>query len=252
MPELLQLPYSPWSERARWALDLTGVAYTTRTYQPLIGELGLRRLLHKWRGPVGAPVLRDGPSVIAGGLDIARHAAARSGDARLFPPGEEARVLHYAALSDRGLSAGRALAMRRVLASPAAQIELVPRPLQRSPRAARALGALGTHYVLRKYEGDREAPAAYERTLTETLDALRFGLAESTSRADPRTLLAELSYADIAMAQVLVFVQPPSVGLRMGPACRAAFELPALADRYADLVGWRDALYAHCRGPRAR
>lgn len=252
MPELLQISFSPWSEKARWALDLSGIAYTKRAYQPLLGEPALRLLLRQWRGTVSVPVLRDGSRVIAGALDIARHAAEKSGDSRLFPKGAEARVLHYAAVSDHGMAAGRALSMRRVIASPEALTELAPRPLRRHPRLAQTLAGVGARYVLRKYGGHRDAPAVYERTLTDALDALRSGLAESASRAEPRTLLPELSYADIAMAQLLVFVGPPSEGLRMGPAGRAAFASPKLADRYADLLGWRDALYAHHRRPRAR
>ena len=252
MPELLQISFSPWSEKARWALDVSGFTYTKRAYQPLIGEPALRRLLKQWRGPVSVPVLRDGERVIAGTLDIVRYAAAQTGDTRLFPKGEEARVLHYAALSDKGMEAGRALAMRRVIASPDALIELAPRPLQRLPRVAQALGGVGARYVMHKYGGHRDAPAVHERTLTDALDALRFGLSESESRAEPRTLLRELSFADIAMAQLLVSVRPPTDGPRMGPALRAAFESPELAARYADLLGWRDALYAHHRRPRAR
>jgi hypothetical protein len=42
MTELLALPYSPWSEKARWALDVRGVPYDYRRYQPVLGELALR------------------------------------------------------------------------------------------------------------------------------------------------------------------------------------------------------------------
>ena len=252
MPELLQISYSPWSEKARWALDVSGFAYTKRAYLPLLGEPALRRLLGQWRGPVAAPVLRDGERVIAGALDIARYAAEKTGNTRLFPKGEEARVLHYVALSNQGLAAGRALGLRRVLASPEALVELAPRQLQRLPRVAQAFSRVGVRYIYRKYGGHRNAPAVHERILTEALDALRFGLSETLSRAEPRTLLPELSYADIAMAQLLGSVRSPSDGPRMGPASRAAFESPDLAARYADLLGWRDALYAHHRRPRAR
>ena len=45
------------------------------------------------------------------------------------------------------------------------------------------------------------------------------------------------------MAQVLAFVQPPAFGLRIGAASRRNFTDTAMAERYADLVEWRDALY---------
>ena len=83
-----------------------------------------------------------------------------------------------------------------------------------------------------------------------SIDQLRAALRESPSRENPRTLLADLSYADIAMAQVVASVRFPSAGLRLGSAGRAAFESPRLAELYPDLIGWRDALYAHYRFPK--
>jgi glutathione S-transferase len=42
---------------------------------------------------------------------------------------------------------------------------------------------------------------------------------------------------------VLVAVEPPKHGLRLGRGSRRAFSDPSLRERYADLVAWRDALY---------
>src|SRR2546425_11429849 len=40
---LIELYPSPWSERARWALEWKRVPYARRAYQPLAGEEELRR-----------------------------------------------------------------------------------------------------------------------------------------------------------------------------------------------------------------
>jgi glutathione S-transferase len=40
--ELLGLPYSPWSEKARWPLDARRVPYKNVTYAPWVGEPLLR------------------------------------------------------------------------------------------------------------------------------------------------------------------------------------------------------------------
>jgi glutathione S-transferase len=37
MIELVAVPYSPWSEKARWALDHHALPYRETAYQPLIG-----------------------------------------------------------------------------------------------------------------------------------------------------------------------------------------------------------------------
>ena len=51
----------------------------------------------------------------------------------------------------------------------------------------------------------------------------------------------------VAKGEVLAFVTPPSSGLRIGAHSRVSFTHPALAARFADLLAWRDALYAKYR-----
>jgi glutathione S-transferase len=253
MVELLHLPYSPWSEKARWALEARGIPYRARHYQPLLGELALRVRLGRPRGPVGVPVLRDGSQVIADSFSIACYAEARGSGPRLFPEGREVDVVRYNDLSERGLAAGRALAMQRVLQSPAALLELVPRGLRkRLGGLAPRIAAVGVKRTLRKWGATAESHAEHERTFREVLDTLRADLAAgapdvSRPGGPLKTLLGTFSYADIAMAQVLAYVAPPATGLKIGPGNREAFGDPALAARYVDLLAWRDALYLQHR-----
>ena len=246
MRELLQLPYSPWSEKARWALDLRKVPYERRLYQPLLGEPALRRMLKRYRGPVSVPVLIDGDQALADSFESARFADRHGEGPQLFPPGEEAEVARYNQLSERGLSAGRALALARMLEDPEALREQVPKALSGvlGP-LGQVVASLGVKRTLRKYEGHRADGGEHERVLCEVLDTLRADLQKSKN--EPRTLLSALSFADIAMAQVLAFVRPPQSGLRIRPGSRRAFTHPALAERYADLLAWRDALYERYR-----
>jgi glutathione S-transferase len=231
-PTLIGLPYSPWSERARWALDARGIAYRKRTYQPLLGEPGLRWKLKKWSGPVSVPVLLTDEGPIADSDDIARWADARGDGPTLLPPGAD----HWIARSQEGLAAGRSVSLLRVLASDEAVVELTPPWMRKLGPLARVVGRAGVARTRRKYGGPDQA------TLEGVLDEMRAALG---GRA---TLLSSFSYADIAAAQVLCFVQPPDRKyLRLGKANAAAFGDPALAARYADLVGWRDALYAKYR-----
>ncbi len=239
--ELLHIPYSPWSEKARWALAARGVEYKSRHYQPLIGEPALRLRLKKARGNVSVPVLFTPEGPLADSLAIAMYAGSRGSGPELFPA--NADVERWNTFSERGLAAGRALSLTRVLADTAALKEMVPKPL------AKALGGIaikvaryGVKRTLRKYG----AP---------TSDA---------ARADLRALLGELraalggaahlypghglTYADIAAAQVLAFVTPPTTGIRIGKANRLAFTDAELAAEFADLLAWRDALYAAHRG----
>src|SRR5262245_44081226 len=132
MNELLALPYSPWSEKARWALDVCGVPYRYRHYQPLLGELELRGKTRRLRGAVAAPVLTGERGRVSDDSEkIARFADAQSGRPTLLPPGREAEIARWVALSERGLAAGRVLALDRQLRDDGALAEMVPRNLRR-------------------------------------------------------------------------------------------------------------------------
>ncbi|MEJ7731962.1 MAG: glutathione S-transferase N-terminal domain-containing protein [Polyangiaceae bacterium] len=264
MPELIHLPFSPWSEKARWALDARGVDYQRRVYQPLSGELELRRRLSRWRGKVSVPLLLDGDRVLGDSFEIARWADAHGSGPRLFPAGEEQRIADWDALSERGMSAGRVGSLQRMLRDDEALAELVPPALRGLPGGVtQPLAAIGVRRTLRKYAGSDTDVVAARGVLASTLEQLRADLAASTgarspagastgarspaeastSTGEPRTLLPEFSYADIVMAQVVFCIAPPQDKMRIGAASRRAFQEPGLAARFSDLVAWRDALY---------
>lgn len=252
MPELLGLPYSPWTEKARWALDVRGVSYDFRHYQPLLGEVALRRKLSRWSGTVSVPVLTDDQGVAHGDSEaIARWADARGTGPSLFPREHDARLRELVALSERGLAAGRSLALLRVLEDDEALLEMVPKGL-RGPLGplGRRIGAQGVRRTLRKYGGHVLTRAEHESELASILEEVRAAL-ESAPAGSPKTLLGRLTFADIAVAQTLGFVSPAAFGIRIGRASRRSFTDAGLSSRFADLVSWRDALYEAHR-PRTR
>lgn len=216
---------------------------------PLLGEPLLRLKLGRWTGKVTVPVLTDDHgAVLADSVDIARWADERGSGPALFPPGLGDEIAHFVELSERGLTAGRELSLARMLGDDAALGEMVPKPLRRPlGRIARHVGAMGVRRTLRKYASSSGGANA-EIALGAVLDELRGALA--TRSGKPKTLLGTFTFADIAMAQVLAFVEPPRFGLRIGRASRASFTDPALRDRYADMLAWRDELYEAHR-PRA-
>src|SRR5688572_15609277 len=111
VPTLLHLPYSPWSERARWALDAKDVTYIPRRYQPVVGEPALRlqlgRQLGRWRGPVSVPILFTATGPLTDSLDIARWADAHGSGPALFPTGADDTIAAWCRRSDDALAAGR-------------------------------------------------------------------------------------------------------------------------------------------------
>ena len=77
-PVLWSLAYSPWSDKARWALEHCGVPYRRRAYRPLIDEPALRLKLRRLSGPVSVPILDLGDEVLADSFEIARYADRRA------------------------------------------------------------------------------------------------------------------------------------------------------------------------------
>ena len=224
--------YSPWSEKARWALDHHQVDYEEKNYVPLISEPAMRARLGRWTGKVSVPVYIDGKMKLTESLAIAKHADAIGAAPSLFGSGQEDR---WDARADEAMSAGRGRTARALVADPEAQREalvgLVPKRL-RGP--LRGVARAAASNLLTKY------PPAPESRVREALADWRDALG---GRA---TLGARFGFADIAMAQVLEFVAPhPRV--RRGRATLRAWTDPVLAEEFSDLVAWRDALYAAFR-----
>ena len=247
--ELIGLPYSPWTEKARWALEVRGVPFVFRQYQPILGEPELRLKLRRWTGNVSVPLLTDTDGHVHGDSEaIARWADTQGGPPTLFPPMYEAAIQEAIALSERALAAGRALSLATALTNEDALREMVPKPLRKplGPVAV-AIGRAGVKRTLRKYGATGVDTGAHAAEVTASLDALRAALARAPAGASPKTLCGRFTFADIAAAQALSFVSPPAFGLRIGRASRESFTRPELLVRYADLIKWRDALYAAYR-----
>jgi glutathione S-transferase len=240
MPPLLYaIGYSPWSIKAQWALEHHEVAYQRREFLPLIGALGLRWATRRWRGPLTVPCLIDGGDVLMDSLAIAQAADAQSEHPTLFPEDRLAEVLTWNTCSETALSAGRVLTTLAVASDPVALRESVPKGIAAVPGLGVLFGRIGAGYLARKYAFSADQRAAQLQTLTACLDTLRAGLAA----VHGDHLLGALSYADLTMAVALHFVLPPE-NLPIGPVSRTHWTRPELAAEYADLIAWRDRIFA--------
>jgi glutathione S-transferase len=248
-PVLLGLPYSPWSERARWALDVRRVEYQKRLYQPLVGEPELRWRLKKWFGPVSVPILILEDRSIGDSFEIAKWADTQGLGAKLFPAGSEDKILHWNNTAQTALAAGRLLSLARVLQSDEAVDELLPRAM-RLGATTRAISRFGVERTIKKYNNGKDF-TAQEALLISALETIRQALGANPADK-PSTLLPEFSYADITVAQALSFVKPPeSRHLKIARHTKELFGDPVLAERFSDLIAWRDRLYSLYREPRS-
>jgi glutathione S-transferase len=239
MPRLYAESFAPWCEKARWALDHHGVAYTYVEHVPLLGERRLRRAARQT--PATVPLLVDGDEVIMSSFGIARYAERNGTGAPLFPAGHDAAITAWNAHSDAVMTAGRALLLGRMHTSRAALREQLPGFVPRVLRPALiGVAAAGVTHLVRKYAIDTTAVAHHVTACRDGLDMLRAALARGAHLVGGR-----LSYADIALAAALQFILPVDGRyIALGPATRAVWTHPGLAAEYPDLLAWRDRLYA--------
>jgi glutathione S-transferase len=246
---LVYLPVSPFSERARWALEHHGLAYERVQHVPFLGERRLRRLVGPGPGRASVPVLLAGEERLKDSWDIALYADRVGRGAPLVPEAQREEVRAWNRRADAAMEAGRLLVTAAMLRSPGALGESlgpgVPAPLRvlLRPVARHAMGWFGRKWGVRT----EEAPAALAAVRAELL-----GLREALARRGGKYLLGGgFSYADILMATVLQGVRPvEDRAIRLGPATRQAWTREELAGEFGDLLAWRDGLYARHRWPQ--
>lgn len=224
--------FSPWTKKARWALELCGLEYEYKEYTPTLSEPALRWRLQQWTGAVSVPVLFIGQQIFRGSWEIAHYASGSVDDERL---GDMVTIAFWNDLSEAALAEGRTRVVRCILHKNQALEEslpaFVPRVLHRSMRfvARDAVQRLD-----RKYAHLAKAGALHF-ALTQTRKCL--------AQADSDYLLGHFSYADICMAMLLEVIQPIAESQPpLGPETQSCWTDPELADEFQDLLEWRDRL----------
>jgi glutathione S-transferase len=232
--------FSPWTRKARWALDYCAVAYRYREYTPLLSEPRLRMQLGQWRGAVSVPVLLTADGAVRGSFEIARHAAGMAGDGRL---GDFQAIRPWDDVSEAGLASARTRVVRAIARNEEAldeSIRGVPAFLRPLPRAV-------TRRVVERIDRKYAHLAVPDGHRTALL-ALRRGLHD----AGTGFLQAAFSYADITLCALLDAVAPDPEAIFPGDGQRACWHDDALAREFADLLRWRDSLRPYRSPPAAR
>ena len=243
MNRLIALSYSPWSEKARWALLHHRIAFVESAFVPMLGAPLLRLRTRKFSGRITVPALLTEAGVFMDSWDIARFAEAQSQGRTepLFPAALLEAIAEYTARGERLMEAGRALSTRRIADDPEAQVEALPDFLGEGTlrNISRPVARLGVRYFNQKYDLGAGTEAERTESMRNELLAFRAGLGGSD------TLFGPFTFAEIAMTQALQFVRPIEEGggrrPHMKPATRRCFTHEALAAGFEDLLAWRDA-----------
>lgn len=236
MRTLYGILQSPWTHRARWALDHHGVTYRYHEHVPMLGEVLLRRAA-KTKKKTSVPLLVDGGGEpVMGSFEIARRAEALGRGAPLFPRDGDVEIARWNDVAERMSHVGRAWFMTRFHESRAAQREALPSFV---PSAARALlaptAAMAVSFLAKKHGVPSDAEAEVTHVLRPALEQVRAALAGKSY------LLGAFSYADITVACALHALRPHDAA-PLGPGTREAWSNEALAAEFDDLLMWRDAV----------
>jgi glutathione S-transferase len=242
---LFGLRQSPWTERARWALDHHGIAFTYHEHVPMLGEVLLRRKARVKKASV--PLLADGDDVVVmGSFEIAKHAERTGRGAPLFPRDADTDIAHWADVAEQMTRIGRAWVLKRLVASRAAQEEALPGFIPGLLRGLMApTSGMALRFLAKKYSVPTDVDEEVERTMRPLLEEMRKALA----RNNGSYLLSPsaFTFADLAMATTMHALRPREKMEGVGPATREAWTNEALADDFADLLKWRDAIYGKHR-----
>lgn len=233
---LYGIHYSPWSVRARWALDHHGITYRYREHAPMLAERALRKRARRagLTGRITVPLLIGDELALGDSWQIMQHADAVGSGASLRT--QDPEVAAWAVDLEPAYAAARRRVTRRTLASKAALREAasgaVPTWLAGVARPAAALGA---RFIARKY-GFKINAVEDHAPFCAGLDQVRAQLGEGPFLYDA------FSAADIVAACLLAGVRPHASS-RLGPASIETWHAPELAERYADLLMWRDGIF---------
>ncbi|MCG8668189.1 MAG: glutathione S-transferase N-terminal domain-containing protein [Pseudomonadales bacterium] len=244
--KLMIFPPSPWSEKARWALDVAGLGYQLIEHVPMVSNLRARQLAGNFNPlrKFSLPIAACGAQVMDDSYSIASYAADHNKNANvdLFPQDKLTEIQYWNDLSNRMMNILRKRALPAMKTNQTLLESNLP-PLV--PEALRphltSVSKMAISYIDRKYPLSEEDT---EQVVIEGFETLRKAL----NQADGDYLLGEFSYADIAMAVTLQPVKPVADKyIPLDSGTRECWTDDMLIEQFPDLIEWRDRIYQHHR-----
>lgn len=245
MSTLFGLSVSPWSEKTRWALDYANASYQYQEFTPMISNLGVRIKSKRYFDRISVPLLIDGDNVFSDSFSIAQHANTLSKKDSLFPQDKLIEIDYWNKISEQTLEAGRALVVINMPSSREACLKSLPAffPAPIKPLML-PVAKSGIFYLKKKYDVSEKNTQRYEQIIEENLQILRKALADSS-----QYLLGSFTYADICMAVTLQVIKPiQNSHVMLDPATEQCWKNDTLAEKFCDLITWRDSIYQQYRG----
>lgn len=238
------MSYSPWTEKARWALDHHKIPYQYHEHLMMFGMPELRWHFGLFRTDLTVPALRSDTEKIIDSYRIAQYADHIGEHDPLFPEHCLRGIEQLNHLCESALDTARALVLTHMSQDPEAQKEalgFLPKPLR---GILRPMAFVGLAYIRREFEVKPDS----EKNLLDRYRTILKDLRDKYRSTGSDYLLGTFSYGDILAAIALQGVSPvrgPSIPL--GPGMRRVWSNPELAQEFPDLLERRDRLYAKHR-----
>jgi glutathione S-transferase len=233
-----------WTEQARWALDHHIIRYHYTEHTPMITTPLLRLASGRFTGNVTVPMLIAKGRVIDDSWGIVAFADREGHREKLIPLEMSDEIRGWHDLCDIAQKANRVIATDATAHNEDAKRENLPSFIPEFARnVLTPLADMGVAYLGMKYDFRHAIIAEEKKKVREVLSKVRKAL------AGKNFILGEFTYADITAASTLEFVMPVNDRyIRLKPAMRDTFTQNDLANEFADLIDWRDKLYADKRG----
>jgi len=211
----------------------------------MISNLGVRIKSKRFFNRVSVPLLIDGDNVFADSLSIAKHANTSSPKDSLFPHDKLNEIDYWNNISEQTLNAGRALVVIKMQSNREACLKSLP-PFFPEPIKPLMLPVAksGIFYLKKKYDVSEKNVQRYEQVIDDNLQKLQKALTNK-----PQYLLGSFTYADICMAVTLQVIKPiQNNHVMLDSATELCWKNDILAEKFSDLITWRDSIYQQFRG----
>lgn len=234
--QLIGIGYSPWTQKARWALEHHRIEYGYSEHLIMVGKPLLRLRTGRLRGDVTAPALLTAEGNHLDSFDIARFADRLGGSTSLFPKAHTDEIERWNDLSNSILCAGRMLTTEAICDNREALCEAIPTLLKPIPGSV-PLAKEAARYVLRTYGMPGNA-ATWLEDMRAGFQKIREALAGKDY------LFNEFSIGDIILAVTTQVIQPPdSQYVPLGPESAKCWTRPELVAEFGDLLRWRTGVF---------
>ncbi len=245
------LRYSPWTEKARWALDHHLIEYRYREHLIWAGMPLLRCRMRRFSGDITVPVLFTGEGRwIMDSFQIARRADELGKEPKLFPEEKLEEIRHWNERCEEAADAARGLVLHRMKTDTKARLAALPSWIPEAVRPSLDfVSRIGIDYIRREFRAEEKS---YEEHRARVRS---FALAVREALAGGKEFLVggKFSYADVTVAGSLGIIRPVSREyLRLPDAIREVWTDHEIASEFSDILSWRDRLYASRRGKRVK